>query len=336
MLKFLEVKDLPNLPKPEFMVQGMFRTKGVHYIIAPPKSGKTFFTVDLIARISLGWNTLWDTKTKRSEILYIAAEDIENVAERILAWMFHHDVKDLPSIHIYPQPLHLVHQMKELIESLKMLYPDVGLVVFDTQSACTRGINENTKNEWDSVFSNIGVLCREFDCAVWLIHHEGVSGRMRGTTDMEAEAITVVSLNKTNEQFTIKCKYARGVPFGDIELRIAGQRMGYVDNFGNDAYVGVMIRPDGLANTGNPDISSLLPSQEKILMILGNQQLLNKDLTYLCMQEGMKQRTVALNLKKLVDMGIIVRTPSGIYQRYIPVGILTPGEQTLKVEQEVF
>jgi len=251
--QFLEFKDLRSLPKPEWLLYNVLPTKGTSFIYGPPKSGKTFVMVTIAGSVA-SENINWmDLATKHGHVIYIAAEDIDEVARRFIAWAEVNGVSDLPNLHFFPCPLALARDTPRFIDAIDKRYPDANIVLFvvDTLAMCSLGVDENTKKDFDAVLGSLEVLWRKYNCSVVAVHHSGKNGEMRGTSSMDGIAYSKVEIAAVEDRVVMKCKEKRrGRAFDDIWFDEKIVQMDTLDEMGFPETARVLVKSDGEAPSG--------------------------------------------------------------------------------------
>ena len=84
----------------------------------------------------------------------------------------------------------------------------IKLLILDNLSCLFSGIKENDADEWEKVLNWLLDL-RRHHVAVLIVHHSGVSGRMRGTTRREDAAFWVIRV----EEVKAREEHERGARF---------------------------------------------------------------------------------------------------------------------------
>jgi len=205
-------------------VEGLLLAKSLNLIYGAPKTGKTFFVVDLGLHVATGreWR---DRAVDRGGVLYLALEGNVGIRNRVNAWLQRHGAsgEDVPFA-IVPVSLDLLHgdgDVEAVIASARRPAADFGvpirLIVIDTLSRALAGGDENGPD--------MGLLVRAADqireatgAAIILIHHprkdgsggERGHGSLRGALDMRIE----VKRDEGGEIATVRVIEARDIESG--------------------------------------------------------------------------------------------------------------------------
>jgi hypothetical protein len=148
--------------------------------------------------------TPWgDHAVEQVPVLYVLAEGVSGMAERVSAWERHHGV-DVPdgALVWLPEPVPLTDD--GWTDALVTVATEIGagLVVVDTQARATVGAEENSATEMGAVVERVERLRRTTGATVVLVHHANATGdRERGSTVVRAAIET--SLHLVNDQLVV-------------------------------------------------------------------------------------------------------------------------------------
>jgi hypothetical protein len=176
-----EIIDLDDLEDPEPLIEGFLHRDTLVRTFGPPKSLKSFVTLDMAACVSLGIE--WQGhQTVQTTVLYIVAEGARGVKKRRNAWNQHHDAE--MKVIFYPKPVQIGDQEEMYRLIAFCLAKQVGYVVFDTQARCTVGVEENDNTEMGEIVAALDILKQETGACVHMVHHSvGSDGtKARGAT----------------------------------------------------------------------------------------------------------------------------------------------------------
>lgn len=176
-----EIIDLDDLEDPEPLIEGFLHRDTLVRTFGPPKSLKSFVTLDMAACVSLGIE--WQGhQTVQATVLYIVAEGARGVKKRRNAWNQHHDAE--MKVIFYPKPVQIGDQEEMYRLIAFCLAKQVGYIVFDTQARCTVGVEENDNTEMGEIVAALDILKQETGACVHMVHHSvGSDGtKARGAT----------------------------------------------------------------------------------------------------------------------------------------------------------
>lgn len=326
--QFLEFKDLRELPRPQWLIYEVLPTKGVNFLYGKPGCGKTFVSVGMACSVAfdlanssevisaldrefyrdaLNW---CGRVTRHGHVVYIAAEDIDEVAQRALAWADYHQVNDLPNLHFFPCPLNLAKDTPRFIEAIKARYADVkiALIIVDTLAMCSIGAEENSKKEFDAVIHSLEMLWRTYTCCVVAVHHAGKNGEMRGTSSMDGVAYSVIEVSEVDENIMLRSvKMRRGKKFGEIYLNRQVVETGDQDETGQPATTCVIVKSDRQTEEAATQLTKFQDSILECIKTLGGTNVPRTELVNACDINQKRMRTFsnavnALNRKGLISM----------------------------------
>ena len=191
--------DVEFSEAPRCLVEDLIPAGGLIVVWGPPKCGKTFWTLDLVAHIALG------IPYGRSErvveqgcVCYIAAEGEAGIKTRTVAFRQKRLLNgEDPPLYLMVTSLDLVHQIDELIAAIgSQLQDGCKVIVVDTLNRTIAG--SETKDEDMGHYVQAAERLREaFNCTVIIIHHCGVAGdRPRGHSSLSGAVDAQISIQK--------------------------------------------------------------------------------------------------------------------------------------------
>jgi hypothetical protein len=218
----LEAQDIAPA---QWLIEGIMLEETLVILAAPGESGKTLLMLDMCLCIATGapWK---GRKVRRGAIAYISAEGKRGFGKRLRAWKLHHDIPVRYSVPLYPLfaavPLLSAQHQAYLSQAIRALPELPKVVVIDTLSQCTTGVDENTA-AMASAIAAADRIKMEFGCAVAILHHSTKYGeRMRGHSSLRDNVDTQILLAKdeATKTVTVKCGKQRDEDhFSPIVLR---------------------------------------------------------------------------------------------------------------------
>lgn len=176
-----QIIDLDDLEDPEPLIDGFLHRDTLVRTFGPPKSLKSFVTLDMAACVSLGipWQ---GNHTTQTTVLYVVAEGARGVKKRRAAWNEHNGTE--MKVIFFPKPVQIGEQQEMYDLIAFCLARDVGYVVFDTQARCTVGVEENDNTEMGQIVAALDILKQETGACVHMVHHSVGSDpkKARGAT----------------------------------------------------------------------------------------------------------------------------------------------------------
>jgi hypothetical protein len=170
-----------------YLVKGLIPRVGLTVIWGPPKSGKSFWTFDLMMHVALGW----DYRGKRvhqGPVVYCAFEGQTGVEARVEAFRqrFLAEAHDPPPLYVMPVTLDLVRDHKELIAAIRATLGATCPVAvnLDTLNRSIRG-SESSDEDMSAYVQAADAVREDLNCAVVVVHHCGHEGtRPRGHSSL--------------------------------------------------------------------------------------------------------------------------------------------------------
>lgn len=196
------VERVSNL---QWFVKGLLPKADIGAVFGESGSGKTFWTLDLVAHIAMGWE--WNgMPTRQGRVLYIAAEGASGMRDRINAFCHANDadVAELGEnfFALGGQPNFLEKKdLTELVGAARKACGTVDLIVVDTMAQVTPGANENSGEDMGRFLNNAKAIGKAFGAMVLLVGHSGKDSArglrgwsgIKGALDAEIEVVKTSS-----------------------------------------------------------------------------------------------------------------------------------------------
>ena len=211
-----EIIDLDDLEDPEPLIEGFLHRDSLVRTFGPPKSLKSFVTLDMAACVSLGIE--WQGhRTVQTTVLYIVAEGARGVKKRRNAWNQHHETE--MKVIFYPKPVQIGDQDEMYRLIAFCLAKQVGYVIFDTQARCTVGVEENDNTEMGEIVAALDILKQETGACVHMVHHSVGSDprKARGATawDGAVDAEFYTKRDRDHETVDFVTKFQKDISEAD-------------------------------------------------------------------------------------------------------------------------
>jgi hypothetical protein len=193
----------------EWIVKGVLPKAGLAVVYGESGSGKSFWILDLVARIQQGepWRK---HKTRQGRSVMVVAEGAGGFRQRLKAYVAQTGVPMAAMPGVVPDApnLLLLDDTDALIRGV-LAWGQVSLVVVDTLSATTPGANENAGEDMGKVLNHCQRLHKATEKAwgegngamVVLIHHSGkdASRGARGWSGLKAAADVEIEVTRNGE-----------------------------------------------------------------------------------------------------------------------------------------
>lgn len=182
-----------------WLIKRLLPAEGLALIYGHPGCGKSFLALDMSFHIALGrdWH---GRRVKQGFVIYIGAEGLAGVRNRVTAFRFHTGVEDA-AFSLIPTPIDMqapdadVNRLAEVIRSeTKHFGMAPALIVIDTLSKTFGAGKENT-DDMATYIANCGRIAAEFKCCVMPVHHrpkDAESEEPRGHGSLKGGVDTVI------------------------------------------------------------------------------------------------------------------------------------------------
>ncbi len=209
--------DIPD-PEPIIGEDILFRDT-LAWMVGKPGCGKSFSALDMAGCVATGepWQTY---RVQQGRVLYLVAEGVRGVKQRVRAWeqsmgQTMHGVDFLP-IAVQSTNGAMWDAFVELARENQY-----ALIVIDTQSRVTVGVEENSNTEMGEFVHQAERLRAASAACVLIVHHIGRNGDTgRGATVLDGALSTIIKVTKDEDRIKLECtKNKDAAEWDDINLR---------------------------------------------------------------------------------------------------------------------
>jgi hypothetical protein len=173
-----------------YLVKNLIPRVGLSVIWGPPKSGKSFWTFDLVMHVALGWEYR-GRRVHQGPVVYCAFEGQSGIKARVEAFRQRHlaEQSDPVPFYVVTTVMDLAKDHRELIKAIKEADNDGPVaVVLDTLNRSLAG-SEGKDEDMAAYIKAADAIRETFNCAVIVVHHCGVNeSRPRGHTSLTGAA----------------------------------------------------------------------------------------------------------------------------------------------------
>jgi hypothetical protein len=188
---YYRVSELNQFPKVQWQVEGIWERHSLAFVYGLSGCMKSHFVLDYLCCIATG--TPWHGRDVNfpGRVVYVVAESINNLQDRINKWSDEHDDAS-PEDHLFIRDgLDLTDDeaFKKFKNELKGLAPEV--VAFSPLYMMSLGLDENSVRDMGRLLMRFEELRRDLKTQVVVEHHTSASGeRPRGHSVLQNIAFT--------------------------------------------------------------------------------------------------------------------------------------------------
>jgi hypothetical protein len=227
-LPIVTLDQLRSQPRAPWLVQDLIRQQSTVLVHGKTGTYKTFLVLDLFASLVLGRDWLGHPVKERGLVLYVAAEGVETIAERLVAWSTQTGL-DIPSdqfsVMTSPARLNSADSMMELMLWIELHEP-IAVAIDTLSKSMGAGTDENSNSDMSAALTVVDRIKAQ-GITVVLIHHPGHEHqqRARGASALEIGVDTSIHVERTSELHgKLTCeKQKRSRPFKSISFQLAEQ-----------------------------------------------------------------------------------------------------------------
>ncbi len=199
--KLLTDDDLGALPVIQWLVRGVLPSSGIGAIFGPSGSGKSFLTLDLLASIACG-SEWFGNRVKAAPVLYIGLEGQAGIAQRVKARRNAHGPVSRMRYLLTPLDIRTRSDRTSLVEAIKSVEWDGGVLCIDTLNRAAPGIDENDSQHMGEVIGAAKDLQAALDGLVLLVHHTGKDSTkgLRGHSSLLAALDCAIEVSRDDDR----------------------------------------------------------------------------------------------------------------------------------------
>lgn len=243
--------ELEKIPPTSWLLKSKMPHGALVALYCEPGGGKSMAAIDFGISAALG-ESWWGEKLPACKVLYIAAERHAEVADRVRTNCKRRGVPvaklDNFLLLASPAPPHISEHLDDLLDLAAKFAPD--LVVFDTFSRMTLGIEENSTKDMGQVIENYLRVLRACGAksSGLLIHHAGKDRTkgLRGSTALLGALDAVWRLDRREDkslELVVEKINAADIPL-PAYFTIEGVAMPDPETPGELRSVGVLVAKD--------------------------------------------------------------------------------------------
>ena len=179
------------------LVKGLLPREGLSVVWGAPKSGKSFWMLDVAMHVALGW-PYRGRRVQSGPVVYCAFEGQSGLGARVAAFTLDHGGSIPQDVPFFLQPvmLDLVARRGELIELIRQLPVAPVLVVLDTLNRSISG-SESSDTDMSDYVKAADAIRSTFCCSVVIVHHCGHDVRRpRGHTALTGACDAQIALKQ--------------------------------------------------------------------------------------------------------------------------------------------
>ena len=219
-IKLVAFDDISLSIGRRFLVKGLIPRVGLTVVYGAPKTGKSFWTFDLMMHVALDWRYR-GRRIDHGPIVYCCFEGQFGIEARAEAFRqrFLTEAHDPVPFHLELLRLDLVRDHKDLITAIRQTLGDVlpAAIVLDTLNRSLAG-SESSDEDMGAYIGASDAIREAFDCAVIVVHHSGLdTSRPRGHTSLLGAADAQLSVKRDSaDNIVVTVEYMKDGPQGEV------------------------------------------------------------------------------------------------------------------------
>lgn len=325
--RMLKISALATLPPVVPLVDGLVYVETVGQLSGNPGCYKSFATIGIACALASGQES-WEGHSipKRRRVVYVAAEGANGLRARILGWceLTRVDPTTLENwLYVYPEPVQLgdPDDVDEL--TTYCIRHGIGLVILDTRSRCTVGLDENSATEQGRAIDAAEHIQRKARCACMVVHHSSRNGTAgRGSNAWDGAVWSDLRMSGDNHTATIHCQKHKDTDDGcDHHYRLVPHTVSAKLMPGcAEAQRSTLVMVAALSAKAENSAEKQLSGKPRLAEICaencGPEGLSMCEIKGLWEAAGFKKTSAYANVKRLVEDGLLVTSGNGVRTRY--------------------
>ena len=276
-----------------YLVKGLIPHPGMSVIWGPPKSGKSFWTFDLVMHVALG-REYRGRRVHEGPVVYCCFEGQFGINKRVEAFRqnFLSECADPVPFYLQPVTLDLVKEHAELIAAIRTDAELPVAVVLDTLNRSLVG-SESSDTDMSAYVRAADAIREAFDCSVLIVHHCGVNdSRPRGHTSLTGATDAQLAVKKDlGDNVIVTIEFMKdGEAGGVIASRLNRVEIGLDDD--GETIDSCIVVPTEVSTVVTEKGPRLSPNQQTMLMVLqaAKQPLTAEEWTEKAKEAGISSR----------------------------------------------
>lgn len=210
----VSIDEVTISAEPPWLIEGLLPTRGLACIVGPPKSGKSFFTSDMLCAVARGVPYA-SRETLQGPVIYLTGEGVSGFKRRLVAMRQHLRIEGqgVPFFMIenVPDLGSEATDLPQLLSELDAYLADASrqrprAIVLDTLARCMGEADENSARDMGRFVSRCSLIERHFGCIVVVVHHVGKDPTRggRGSNALNGAADVTMLVDKTETYSAVR------------------------------------------------------------------------------------------------------------------------------------
>lgn len=264
--RFPMLDQLVRDPAPlRWLVKGIIEHPTLICLFGDPGAGKSFLSLAWALAIATG-GTWQGREVMQGRVVYMAGEGFSGLKRRYMAWLIENGVR------ASGVPFHATERAWPVTdyETLTGIYNDLDalpsppvLIVIDTLTRHTPGMDQNSPKEMPEFVRVCDDLKSRYGCSVLVVHHSGHGdkGRAMGSMALKGAVDVEISASRKGDIMTVhSTKMKDGQPFEDLTLHFKSVDLPWKGDDGSPQSSAVLVE------TGPPDVAGVPPAGAEPVM----------------------------------------------------------------------
>ncbi|QLE09949.1 AAA family ATPase [Pseudoalteromonas shioyasakiensis] len=199
---------------PSWLLENYITTPSVGFYIGNSQDLKTFIVTQIAFCVATGIN-FGGLKVSKGGVIFVCAEGANSFPRRLKAIEDKHNIEVGNNLVRIEEPISLLNtQNVDALESfIKKYIEDFGidlkLIVLDTFSQCSAGIDENKAGDVAKYINACKTLSEKYSLSILITHHKNKDGNYRGSTALFGNSDFIIETKSENNKVENNKKVVR-------------------------------------------------------------------------------------------------------------------------------
>jgi hypothetical protein len=204
----LSIADLAALPAPTWQIDGILPAGAFVTLYGPPDVGKSFLALDWALCIAAGapW---YGRQVQQGPVLYIAAEGVAALYQRVAAWQTARNLPEPTGIHFIGGAVNFLSQddNERITVTLATMAKPPRAIFIDTMARSMAGGDENSARDVGLFIAELDTLAHPYQALRFVVHHSGYNAdHERGSSALRGASDTTIAAKPDGASIRLTCE----------------------------------------------------------------------------------------------------------------------------------
>jgi AAA domain len=251
------------------LVKRLIPRVGITVIWGAPKCGKSFWLLDCLMHVALGWEYR-SRRVNQGPVIYCSFEGQSGLEARVEAFRLHKLESHTGDVPFYLQPLNLnlVKDHQALIAAIRLQLGSIKpvAIALDTLNRSLQG-SESSDEDMSAYVKAADAIREAFECAVVIVHHCGHGGdRPRGHSALIGALDAQIKVSRdATDRVIVEVELAKDGPQGDQVISLLESVVVGVDEDGEEITSCIVRSCEGVPAAERKPTETKLSTNQRVM-----------------------------------------------------------------------